>query len=640
MKKHTMRAVMLDLGRQKETLAELYRFFDHAQSYGYNTVLLSLEDRIRTKSYPYPDAAESYSEDEVRQMVTEAKARGLELIPIVSNFAHAERFLAHKELSHMAELRDEDGFYSKEIKVTACPLLPASQAFFDTYMREVAALFPSEYFCAGLDEDYDIGSCELCSAYAKEHGGAGALFLAHVKRTADVVRSFGKKMMMWDDMFGFYPEILPDVPRDIIMLSWNYYYIERFPRASFGNNRQTDVFRRYDALGFQYLAGVWSYFPNNVDSYTRYAEAYNCMGMLNTTWQMSAETLDYIYPHVAYTGKLWSEGAYRDDRIGRMRSVMRELCPEASEEEIITLSEAASKPYLVRAPMYHMHDVIICRNDNLDDEYLSVCYQHERLKCIKTDNALICQLRCRAERARLLYEMKLIAEDLFDMRTGRRRVDTAHARERLLLIKEDFCRQHEAQLRAWEMRRPGISNAPLVKDMDGILADLDLLIERAQAVTFGENARLDLTTLMPDKSVYNRIAVTVVYEDGSEENLPAASYHPLRTANYNIMDKGPYITTVSFLIKKEKAVKECRIEQSGYGGSYICYACVTSDTDCYFPESIIAVSGRVDHAEHLLCNDTMFASLGRHDIIDCFRNREKTKEISSVRIGMKKSIEH
>ncbi len=636
MSKTAMRAVMLDLGRQKETLPELFRFFDHAQKYGYNAIFLSLEDRIKTATYPYKADEESYVAAEVHEMVAYAAERGIELIPIVSNFAHAEGFLAHEELLHIAELRECDGFHPQNLKLTACPLLPASQEFFDAYMAEVAALFPSQYFCAGLDEDYDIGSCPLCKAYAEENGGIGALFLSHVKRTAQVIRSFGKRMMMWDDMFYYFPEVLPEVPKDVVMLSWCYYYIERLPRVSFGNNRQMDRFRYYDALGLEYMAGVWSYFPNNVDSYTKYAERYGCMGMLNTTWQMSCETLDYIYPHVAYTGKLWAEGAYSDNRLSRMKEVMRDLCEGASEEELVTLSEVAAKPYLTRAPMYHLHDVIIRRNENLDDEYFAVSYQNERMKGIKADNALIRSLRFRTERAALLYETKMIAEDLFDMRTGIRRTDTAKALERLLAIREAFLQQQAFQHAAWQERRGGIPDTPLMQDSKGILEDLEKLIERAKTVSFAENAVLDVTVLIPDKSICNRFEVTVVYADGSEQKLPAASYHPLRTANYNIMDKGPYISSVSFAIEKEKEICECRIEAMGYGNTCLCHVLGFSGGEYYAPSKILEVGGKVDHPEHLLTNDTMWASLGPYDIIDCFCHREQTKECSFIKIEMKK----
>ena len=172
-----LRIVQMDLGRQKETLAEIVHFFDFAKKYGYNAIALNLEDRVKTKTYPYASDEESYSESEVREIVEAAFERGLELIPVISNFAHADRFLAHEELAHLSELREGDGFHSAAVKVTACPLLPESQAFYDAYFAEVAALFShSKYFHAGLDEDFDIGSCSLCKRTCRKTAASDICF--------------------------------------------------------------------------------------------------------------------------------------------------------------------------------------------------------------------------------------------------------------------------------------------------------------------------------------------------------------------------------------------------------------------------------------------------------------------------------
>ena len=67
----TMRAVLLDLAREKDTLESIFEFFDLVHKYGFNTVNLYLEDRITTKTYPYRSPAENYSEDEIREIVEE-----------------------------------------------------------------------------------------------------------------------------------------------------------------------------------------------------------------------------------------------------------------------------------------------------------------------------------------------------------------------------------------------------------------------------------------------------------------------------------------------------------------------------------------------------------------------------------------
>jgi len=72
-----LRIVQMDLARQKETLGEIFRFFDFAKKYGYNAIALYLEDRIKTPVYPYASEEESYSEEEIGQITAYAEKLGL-----------------------------------------------------------------------------------------------------------------------------------------------------------------------------------------------------------------------------------------------------------------------------------------------------------------------------------------------------------------------------------------------------------------------------------------------------------------------------------------------------------------------------------------------------------------------------------
>ena len=59
MSKLTLRAAQLDLARQMETPQYIRNFIDFVARCGYNAVMLYLEDRIRTASYPYPSTAKA-----------------------------------------------------------------------------------------------------------------------------------------------------------------------------------------------------------------------------------------------------------------------------------------------------------------------------------------------------------------------------------------------------------------------------------------------------------------------------------------------------------------------------------------------------------------------------------------------------
>ena len=90
-----IRAVQLDLARQKESPAFVTNYMNRVKAVGYNTVVLYLEDRVKTASYPYPADADSYSPDEMAGIVRFGTSLGLDVVPVISPLGHTERFLAH-----------------------------------------------------------------------------------------------------------------------------------------------------------------------------------------------------------------------------------------------------------------------------------------------------------------------------------------------------------------------------------------------------------------------------------------------------------------------------------------------------------------------------------------------------------------
>ncbi|MHC4884815.1 MAG: hypothetical protein ACYTGH_07010, partial [Planctomycetota bacterium] len=72
-----IRAIQLDLARQMETVDYIEDFIQFASRQGYNALVLYLEARVRTDSFPYPAPEESYTLEEMRRVVTCAHTHGL-----------------------------------------------------------------------------------------------------------------------------------------------------------------------------------------------------------------------------------------------------------------------------------------------------------------------------------------------------------------------------------------------------------------------------------------------------------------------------------------------------------------------------------------------------------------------------------
>jgi len=83
-----LRAVQIDLARQIETLEFVKSYIDQAREYGFNTIVLYLEGRIRTDSFPYPTPDYSYTLADMETIVRHARQAGMEVIPVVTSLGH------------------------------------------------------------------------------------------------------------------------------------------------------------------------------------------------------------------------------------------------------------------------------------------------------------------------------------------------------------------------------------------------------------------------------------------------------------------------------------------------------------------------------------------------------------------------
>ena len=303
--------LQIDLARQKENLDYVKHFIDFAAANGYNSVLFYLENAVRTEDTPFFNPDETYSADEMRELVAYANEKNIEIIPAFENLGHMEKFLAYKELSHLSELALPDAksrFNTKFPGNTACPSNPDLYAFMDKYIRDVCALFPSQYVHMGLDEVFDFAICPRCQEVLASGKTKKEMFAEHILRTHALLAGMGKTMMMWDDFFE-YIDVVEQLPRDIIFCNWNYVHVGDEPGGHWTNRIKKDWFHYYDRLGFRYL---FCTYPSNtssltnVESFTEYAEKYHPMGALMTSWEKSNEFYLGCYPAIAYAGRRWS----------------------------------------------------------------------------------------------------------------------------------------------------------------------------------------------------------------------------------------------------------------------------------------------------------------------------------------------
>ncbi|HNZ47258.1 MAG TPA: family 20 glycosylhydrolase [Candidatus Hydrogenedentes bacterium] len=207
------RGVLLDIARDKvPTMQTLYEYVDLLAHLKFNQLQLYTEH-----SFAYPGHevvwknASPVTPDEIRELDRYCAARYIELVPNQNSFGHMERWLAHPEYSSLAEIPGRSDL---------CPTNPGSIALLKSMYDSLLPCFSSSQVNVGCDETFTLG--EGASKAEAERLGKGRVYLNFLAQIYDLVQGHGKKMQFWGDIILNHPELIPELPKNIIAMEWGY----------------------------------------------------------------------------------------------------------------------------------------------------------------------------------------------------------------------------------------------------------------------------------------------------------------------------------------------------------------------------------------------------------------------------------
>ena len=74
-------------------------YIEFARHCGYNALIMYLENAVRTTDTEFFNKEETYSAEEISEIVAYAEARGIEVIPAFENLGHLEKFMAYPQFA-------------------------------------------------------------------------------------------------------------------------------------------------------------------------------------------------------------------------------------------------------------------------------------------------------------------------------------------------------------------------------------------------------------------------------------------------------------------------------------------------------------------------------------------------------------
>jgi hexosaminidase len=219
------RGVMLDISRDKvPTLETLFALVDELAEWKINHLELYTEHTFAYRQHRevWAQASPMTGEDILR-LDAYCRERFIELVPNQNSFGHMHRWLKLPRYRHLAEC--PDGFdwpwggHSDE-PFSLDPTNPESLQFIAGLYEELLPHFSSCKFNVGCDETFDLGLGK--SKGECERKGKGRVYLEFLLKIYDLVKRHGRTMHFWGDIIMEHPELVPELPKDVVALEWGY----------------------------------------------------------------------------------------------------------------------------------------------------------------------------------------------------------------------------------------------------------------------------------------------------------------------------------------------------------------------------------------------------------------------------------
>ena len=313
-----------------QNLDNLKKLADTLCFYKMNQLQLYVEH-----SYLFRDLTELWRDDtpltaeEIIELDEYCYERGIELVPSIATFGHLYKLLSTRSFEQLCELpgsvesaelfsfRDRMGHHT--VNVSNRDGIELVKEMIKEYMQ----LFRTDKFNICADETFDLGKGR--SAGLAEEKGTGQMYLDYIKELFDFLIEQGKVPMFWGDIISGHPDLYPQVPKEVICLTWGYV------------ENQSDWAAKilYNVNAVQYLCpGVcgWNTWVNymsgsykNIVRMCGFARKYNAIGILNTDWGDFGHINHPVFsvPGLIYGAVgSWGENMPEFDELNRQISIL------------------------------------------------------------------------------------------------------------------------------------------------------------------------------------------------------------------------------------------------------------------------------------------------------------------------------
>jgi hypothetical protein len=289
------RGVMIDFSEgELLRVSELERQLDLMAKFKVNQLYFYTEASIEFRGYEVVNPTGRYTRDEVRHIIDYARQRHIDVIPCMELYGHMHNLFRYEKYADWGLPR-----YGGEYD----PRNPKMFEILDNWIDQTADLFPSPWYHVGFDEPWSLGKIGVVPG--KDPFKTFMDVLRHISEKAS---ARGKRTLFWADInegastLSKHPELLKDIPQGVIACPWVYEAETNYtpwiePLAA-------------DKVPTMVAPGVWGWnelWPDyhrsfvNINDLIAAGRRFNTLGVINTTWTDSRQTIyRQVYPGIAF----------------------------------------------------------------------------------------------------------------------------------------------------------------------------------------------------------------------------------------------------------------------------------------------------------------------------------------------------
>ncbi len=217
-----IRSVMIDISRNKVPKLETLKMISyHLSLLKINDIQLYIEGRPFYYSFldKYYDNKEDFLlPSEVKELYYYCKEIGITLTPNTNCFGHMAYWLNQEDLRHLALKPEGFEFYKHGTRGYAQTIDPDNEEAYEFVIKlldELLVCFPEcERMTIGGDEPFEL-------LFPNKHPNAKDIYLKHMSKVINHIKSKGITPCMWGDVVKEYPDTL-EYYDGAVMLEWGY----------------------------------------------------------------------------------------------------------------------------------------------------------------------------------------------------------------------------------------------------------------------------------------------------------------------------------------------------------------------------------------------------------------------------------